>query len=167
MVGLNMCDWTSCSSETFTAKCSLRWITAPCHRKIRWHGDGALECDLRWWYSSAVCARHVMCLRHDALMPVRRLLTTLLSLLWCSSFSWWCPTTQDSINLILDLFSILSWIWWLRAILRAALDWACFYVAWSGNYVKWCSGGRFLVVLGGSETQIQANQQCFYVPQGL
>ena len=42
MVGLNMCDWTSCSSETFTAKYILRWITAPCHRKIRWR---------RLWFS--------------------------------------------------------------------------------------------------------------------
>ena len=43
MVGLNMCDWTSCSSETFFAEYILRWITAPCHRKNRWHGDGAFE----------------------------------------------------------------------------------------------------------------------------
>ena len=49
MVGLNMCYWTSCSSpigessKTFTAKFILRWVTPPRHRKIRWHGHGALD----------------------------------------------------------------------------------------------------------------------------
>ena len=64
MVGLNMCDWTSCSSETFTAKCG-----ESSHR--RWHGAMIHR-------SALVNSQHH--LQTNTQLPLRRPLVLLRSL---------------------------------------------------------------------------------------
>ena len=59
------------------------------------------------------------------------------------------PTTRDKIN------SLFVWFFNFKLISGDSGNseggrwiWHVFYVDWSRNYVKWCSGGRFMVVLG-------------------
>ena len=64
MVGLNMCDWTSCSSETFTAKYGgsshRRWQGAVIHRSALAKADRCHSVNFKYKlsdFSSIICPR--------------------------------------------------------------------------------------------------------------